>query len=130
MKFYQSLAVSFQAYLNCVNSKSKPWEDRHRATIESLVKEHMPSGSGFDSGTTFDFVASKSELLVFNTSFHHMDEHGYYCGWTSHSVIVTPSLCFGFDLRITGRDRNDIKDYIGEVFNAALHTELETKESV
>ena len=50
-----------------------------------------------------------------------MTEHGYYDGWTEHDVIVTPSLRSpGFSLRITGRNRRDIKEYIADAFHDAL----------
>jgi hypothetical protein len=35
---------------------------------------------------------------------------------TEHKVIATPSFQGGFNLRITGRNRNDIKEYIAEEF--------------
>jgi hypothetical protein len=91
-----------------------------RDTIERLVKEHMPSGSGFDSGTVLVLDESTDYKLVFGTSFHHMNEHGSYTKWTEHRVIVSPSLAFDFDLTVTGRDHNGIKDYIHEVFHHAL----------
>jgi hypothetical protein len=45
-----------------------------------------------------------------------MNEGGYYDGWTEHQVIITPSLQHGFDVRVTGQDRNEIKDYLAELF--------------
>lgn len=119
---YQALATKIQAILNCQESGNMEWEQRHAESVDSLTKQHMPSGGGFDSGTQFDDVASKPERLVFTTSFHHMNDVGSYDGWTDHSVIVTPSLANGFNLRITGRNRNDIKDYIHESFDVALRT--------
>jgi hypothetical protein len=80
----------------------------------------MPSGSGVDIGTKLDLGESTSDKLVFSASFHHMDEHGGYDGWTDHKIIVTPSLQFGFNLKITGRDRNQIKDYLSDIFHTAL----------
>ena len=130
---YQQIARSFGAWLNCLERDVKTdWEDKHFEEIEELVTEYFPSGSGFDAGTTFDFSASKPNRLVFNTSFHHMTEHGYYDGWTEHAVIVTPDLRFGFDLRVTGRNRNDTKEYIGECFDYALseYVEKEDREAV
>jgi hypothetical protein len=47
-----------------------------------------------------------------------MDEHGCYDGWTHHKVIVKASLWAGIDIRVTGRDRNQIKEYIAEQFNS------------
>jgi hypothetical protein len=58
--------------------------------------------------------------LVIVTSYHHMNDAGMYDGWTDHKVIVTPSLVHGFVLRITGRNRNDIKEYIADLFQQSL----------
>lgn len=119
---YQRIAHLLNAVSNCERSSNAEWKEKHSDRINELVKEHMPSGSGFDNGTELDWDRSTDEKLVFNTSFHHMDEHGYYDGWTEHTVIVTPSLSWGLSLRITGRDRNDIKEMIHEQFSYALTT--------
>lgn len=116
MKFYSAIASAMLARANCERSGNSEWFDRHTDRILDLVREHAPSGSGFDSGTSFSFDASRPDRLVFFTSFHHMSEHGYYDGWSEHTVIVTPDFS-GVNIRVTGRDRNDIKDYIGEVFH-------------
>ena len=108
-------------------SESKPeseWFGKGTDQIESLVKQHMPQGSGFDSGTTLDLDASHADKLVFRTAFHHMNENGYYDGWTEHTVTVTPSLQFRYHIRISGRNRNDIKDMIHESFDVALSTDV------
>ena len=116
-----TLACSFQAYLNCQTDAAKAdWADEHKRHIVDMCRDLMPSGSGIDSGTTFDFAESKPERLVFHTAFHHMDDGGGYDGWTAHKVIVSASLVFGLDIRITGRNRNEIKDYLHEVFEHAL----------
>lgn len=83
--------------------------------------ENLPSGSGFDIGTNFEYKdkANKQpdKKLVFNTSFHHMDENGFYDGWTEHKIIITSSLLYGYDLKVTGINKNDIKDYIRQTFD-------------
>jgi hypothetical protein len=109
-----------------LNAKHAEWFDKHEDKILALVKEHMPSGSGFDSGTTIDFDASHAEKLVFSMSFHHMNNNGYYDGWTEHTVTVTPSFQ-GINLRISGRNRNDIKEYIHETFMYALMVDVTDK---
>lgn len=127
-KLYTQLASTLTALRHCespsANESQKEWALRHKEHIEALVKEHMPSGSGFNNGTTLDLDKSTPERLVFDTAFHHMDEHGSYCGWTEHTVIVTPSLAFGFTMRVTGRDRRGIKEYIGDSFHTALSGEV------
>ena len=121
---YRRLASLLGSADRCDAAGNTEWATRHRDTIRDLVKQHMPSGSGFDNGTALDEDASSPDKLVFTTSFHHMDADGVYGGWTEHKVTVTPSLAFGFDLRVSGRDRNGIKDYIAETFGHALDTEV------
>lgn len=121
---YQEIAIRLNAMRTCEARGNKEWKDKHEEWIETAVKKHFPSGSGFDAGTKLD-DNSTDERLIFNTSFHHMDGHGYYDGWTDHCVIVTPSLMFGFKLRVTGRDKNQIKEYILDCFYEALMKEVE-----
>lgn len=123
MKFYQAIASAMLARANCERSGNSEWHAKHTERIRALVREHAVSGSGFDSGTSFSFDASHPDRLVFVVEFHHMSEQGYYDGWTSHFVIVTPSLVHGFNLRVTGRDRNGIKDYIADCFSTLGNVE-------
>lgn len=119
---YQKIASKLAAIEYLKSSTTHPypeiWIANHTDAIERLVNDNLPSGSGFDSGTKLDFALSKPERLVFTTAFHHMND-GTYTKWTSHTVIVTPSLASGFNLRVTGRDHNNIKDYITDCFNEA-----------
>ena len=121
---YQKLAQLIAAAHRCRESSNPEWFARHVDTAREIVSEHFPSGSGFDSGTELDVSRSTGDKLVFTTAFHHTDEHGSYDGWTNHDVIVRASLQHGFTVRVTGRDRNDIKDYIAEMFAESLDTEI------
>lgn len=117
--FYAELSSLLQAKRNCEKSNNTEWRDKHQESIDILC-QLLPSGSGIDTGTSFDQDDSTADKLVFTFSYHHMDEHGGYDGWTDHKVIVTPSLAFGIDIKITGRNRNDIKDYLHDVFAHVL----------
>lgn len=121
---YQIIASMVDARLTCRARENIEWFKRHEDAIENLVREHLPSGSGFDSGTTIDLDKSTGEKLVFHTSYHHMTEHSYYDGWTEHDVVVIPSLIHKFITKITGRNRNDIKEHISETFAAALDIQV------
>jgi len=121
-KLFATFASLVDARLRCEQTNNDEWFHNHTARITELLDE-MPSGSGFDSGTKLDFDASNADRLVFITAFHHMNDGGYYDGWTEHNVIVTPSLIHGFNLKVTGRDRNQIKEYIHEMFANALNEE-------
>ena len=123
-KLYRILAGLVLARSNCMSKKSE-FKLRHEENILDLVRRYMPSGSGVDVGTTIDLDKSTSELLVFNTSFHHMNYHGMYDGWTEHVVSVKPSLCFGMFTRISGKNRNQIKDYLHDLFWYCLEREIE-----
>src|SRR5205085_7709739 len=89
------------------------WFEKHSVTIQMLV-DLLPHDC------KIDLEASHADKLVLYCSFHHMNEVGYWSGWTEHTFIVKPCLRFGFTLRITGRDRNDIKDSLHEELDYAL----------
>lgn len=124
---YQDIANALDAYKRCTADSAtaahKLYAPEHLARVEKM-NHMMPSGSGFDSGTSLDITASHAEKLVFTTSFHHMNEHGYYDGWTGHIVTVKPSFN-GFNIRISGSNRNDIKELIHQSFESALNTEID-----
>lgn len=124
-KLYQHFARKLSAIANCkAHGNKEDWIDRHTDAIAQL-SDLLPSGSGFDRGTTLLQPESNPERLVFSADFHHMDDGGYYCGWTEHTVIVTPSLAFGFTLKVTGRDKRNIKEYITDIFHHVLSGEYE-----
>lgn len=101
------------------NDKDSEWLHR----IEDWVRLNGPSGSGVDNGTRL--AGSTSNRLCLDVSFHHMDEHGCYCGWTNHKIIVRPDLSFGFDIHVTGPDKNQIKSYLGELYTDWLNEEVD-----
>lgn len=130
MKTYQVIARTLGARLRC---DAKPdthseWSARHQAYLDELLSG-FPHGSGFDLGTKLDDT-STPERLVFNTAFHHVNESGMYDGWTEHQVIVKPSLEMGYRMRITGRDRNGIKELIADYFAHDLDADVSEFASV
>lgn len=123
-KNYQEIASRLVARENCAKSGNEEWYDKHQDVIDKIMAG-APSGSGIDSGTKFNEEKSNENKLVFETAFHHMNDGGMYDGWTEHQIIVTPSLTFGFELKITGKDRNQIKEYLYDVYSQWLNEDVE-----
>jgi hypothetical protein len=115
-----SLIHTFAARIRTMqNANVLEVHERNSDEIVRLCKAFLPSGSGFDSGSTLDIDRSTPAKLVFETAYHHMNDAGMYDGWTQHRVTVIAEHD-GFDLKISGRDRNQIKDYIADVFSDTL----------
>ena len=93
------------------------------AGLERWIKAHAPSGSGFDRGTSL-VDSSKPDRIVLRADFHHMDGNGFYCGWSEHMVVLTPTFLFGVQTSVTGRDMRDIKSYIQSTFHHWASTEF------
>lgn len=121
---FKILAMKTQAYKNAQRDGNTRLMEIHTETLERLARNFLPSGAGVDSGTQIDLERSNGNKLVLNTSFHHMDEHGGYDGWTDHSIIVTCSLVNDFQLHVTGKNRNQIKDVLYDRFDDVLRIEL------
>ena len=122
MKLYAAISRKLKSIESCRNTGNAEWEANHSEKLDELIQE-LPSGSGIDSGTKL-LDNSTPDRLVFQADFHHMDENGFYDGWTEHQIIVTPSLAYGFNVRITGRNRNEIKNYLADLFNPILNMEV------
>lgn len=120
----QIIAATAQAWRNTLAPSHKAWHDRHETILRAIERDLLPSGAGFDAGTTIDLDACKADRVVLHTSFHHMNEAGFYDGWTEHKITLRPTFD-GFDLSISGPDRNEIKDYISNVFHNLLASEPE-----
>ncbi len=104
--------------LQAINSEniSPEWIDKHTETINQMC-ELLPHGSGIDGKCELQPENCKPDKIVFFVEFHHMDENGYYCGWTEHNIILQPSFIHGYTMRITGKDKNGIKEYLTDVFS-------------
>lgn len=90
--------------------------------LDILVKNFLPSGSGFDAGCKILDVF-KNRIKI-QCDFHHMDENGFYCGWSEHIATITPSFD-GFDIRLSGNNMRDIKPYICDMLYPALNQMIE-----
>lgn len=122
-KVFRALAREISRYHRGTESLA-PWASDAQDAIEYLAREYLPSGSGFDSGCQIELDESRADKIVIRCEFHHMNDAGYYDGWTHHRAIVTPSLEWGFNLRITGRDKNGIKEYIGDTMQMHLSQQI------
>jgi len=117
---YRMLASTIQARLNCLEKGNGEWLDKHTELLRLIEREILPRGSGIDSGTTIDLDRSHGERIVLTTPFHHMNESGMYDGWTDHTITIRASLWATIDITIGGPNRNQIKDYLGDVFHTVL----------
>lgn len=123
MKLYKKLAREVERYNRCI--ETFPLAALSASEEITTLMNEMPSGSGWDCGTEIDLSESTANKLVLTGSYHHMDDAGGYDGWTEHKIIITPSLCFNYDMRITGRDRNGIKEHLTDLFSAVLDMEMD-----
>ncbi len=126
-KWYREMASRVDAYHTCVKTGNTLWEEKHEARIVELL-DMLPHGSGIDGTTDIALDKSSGEKLIILSSYHHMNDGGYYDGWTEFKVIVTPSLQFGARVKVTGsfpRRYADTRDYLHEVFDSAINEEVE-----
>jgi hypothetical protein len=121
---YRAIAQGLAALENSIEHSNTEWVSRWNAVLREYDKL-LPSGSGFDNGSVLVKADSNDERLVIETSFHHMNDNGYYDGWTEHRLTVKPNLSSVISIAVGGRNRRDIKDYIAEVFTEALLAEVD-----
>ena len=108
---YKELAGRLIALDNCRKAGNTEWETRHAKVISGLCSKY---------GILIDLEESDPNRLVFHVTQAHYTTHGYDDGCTDHDVIVTPDLFFDLEIRITGRNKNDVKDGIYQEYDAVL----------
>ena len=113
---YLHIASALAAKANCERHDNGTWLEIWDEVIRQ-ISDSAPKGSGFDCGSEILILKSDQSTLRFYTQYHHMDDNGFYCGWSSHHINVKPAFIGGFDMVVHGQDRNQIKDYIAEVFH-------------
>lgn len=119
----QAIAAAFELWARCSGADWRDGARTHGAAIKALVADYLPNNSGCDV-TVFDFDESRVDRLIFMREFHHADFLGRDDGWTSHRIIVTPSLARGFDVTVTGRNRNDVRAHLFRTYSHALAQSL------
>ena len=119
MQVYRQLAQWSRNYRQV---QDEDMRNSYEEWITKLVREYLPYGSGVDSGVTLDLNASSADRLVFWSSFHMMNDNGFYMGWWDFKVIVTPSMVLDFEIRVTSKqkDKRLLRPYITELFSDSL----------
>lgn len=122
----EEIATLADARRNCATMVpyNQEWFDKHDDALNDIARNVLPSGAGIDRGTIIDKEKSTFTKIVLYASFHHMNEAGYYDGWTDHTIVVVPTF-LGLSVTVKGRNRNDIKELLEEVYQQALEAEYE-----
>lgn len=117
MKLYQAIVQNYRL-LNA----DTVCEDERVFEREERIGAALPRGSGIDAGTTIESVSDKQIRMT--AGYHHMNEGGYYDGWTEHSILVRPSLMHGMTVTVSGPNRNGIVDYLQQVYYECMNQEF------
>lgn len=116
MKLYKAIAQAVEKH------SVERFMDIATKELQEL-KQFYPSGNGIEAN--FLVGHSDKDRLVFDVSYHHMNSNGYYVGYSNHLVIVVPSLLWDFEIRVTGKNKNNVKGCLCDVFNDALRQDVE-----
>lgn len=81
------------------------------------INVRLPRGSGLDARVEVDEQKSSPSKIIIYLEYHHLNEGGYYDGWTRHKVTVIPCFINGYEMKVSGPNRNEIKTYLYDLFN-------------
>ena len=114
--------------INWLPNAKNEYEQVAKSNIDTLIG-FLPTGSGFDNGIKLNEKTTPNRI-IFDSSFHHMNENGFYDGWSAFKVIVTPSFVCDFDIKVTGVNttrkyfNKDFKEYIAYEYRRKLWQEV------
>jgi hypothetical protein len=95
-------------------------------TIENMIRKVLPSGSGFDGEWGIEMDLTKG-LVKCSSTFHCMNENGYYDGWCNFNVTIKLgdaeywrlTFCSDADRRLAAK--YDLRDYIEQTIWEAFY---------
>ena len=115
---------------HCVKNGNREWELNHYNDLKKICQRYLPHGSGIDNTIPEClhglWLISNDKMIKISISFHHMNDGGYYDGWTDHIITVRPMFT-GIGVYISGKNRNDIKDYLSQLYYESLSLMIEWK---
>ena len=90
MKVYQKMA-------RLVDWNPTEWKylDSKNKQLDELIDKYLPSGSGFDGKIELD-EKSTDEKIILHVEYHHMNDNGFYDGWSTFKVIITASMAYNY----------------------------------
>lgn len=94
----------------------KKWVVPSKARLSELL-EPLPRSNGLDAGVVFDWNRSKPNKFIFSFNYYYRDKRGDRSGWTRHQLIITAGYFNKFYMRITGRNKNKMKESLLTLFN-------------
>lgn len=121
---YKAIAIALGARSRCLTNHNLTWTDTWTYRLIAF-RNQLPHGSGIDGGIHIEYDTTKPNQFQITFGFHHMNDHGFYTEWTEHVITVKPSFIYDFELKISGRDKNNIKDYLHDLFDSALREMVE-----
>ena len=110
--------VKAKEYCDRVNPENEIQQqtyDRCEAIIKQF-EDALPIGSGIVST---EVISVTNKKIVISFDYQHLNENGYYDGWTHHEARITATFG-GYTMYISGRNRNDIKPYLHELFSCHI----------
>jgi uncharacterized protein YukJ len=110
------------------NLSFKPYTEQAIENIDNIIDNYFPSGSGIDSSCKYDKESSTPEKIVITFGFHFMNDNGFYDGWIDYKLIVKAdkNMVYPYIIKIVGKDRQDVKSYLYDIFYTVLKTEYKT----
>lgn len=116
MKLYQKIAKVLS---------QKNWAKKTKEL--SLLQELLPNGYGIreHEGLAVILLESTKKRIVIETTYWHPNDSYETSRGTVHQVVITPSFEDEINIRVTGQNENNVKEYLEDIFREALMKEYE-----
>jgi hypothetical protein len=108
MKLYQKIA-------RVVSQENTPLKEKQLSWLQEL----LPIGNGIETGCVISLKSTKKRIVI-DTAYWHPNNSDE---WTNYQVVITPSFEGEINIRIKGKNEDDIKEYLHEYFRETLMQE-------
>ena len=101
---------------NYKSSDHTDWAAFHEEKLAKLCRDHLPRGIGVFGVSV---AATTDTKAVFYCLYRHTDKHGYFVCNTAYRIVVRPTFT-GLAIRVLGRNKYNVKEYLADQFRDAL----------
>lgn len=89
-----------------------------------MLEKLLPIGNGIEKECEISLKSTKKRIVI-DTAYRHPNDSYETSRLTNHQIIITPSFEEEINIRVTGKNVDNIKEYLHEVFREALMKEYE-----
>ncbi|MFY7937382.1 MAG: hypothetical protein ACOVOQ_08395 [Flavobacterium sp.] len=122
MKLYKEIARVLgqkNKSLNVIEKELTLFKEVLPIRLNPVIKD----GNRIEAGCVISLKSTKKRIVI-DTLYWHTNDSDETSRCTAHQVVITPSFEDEINIRITGKNEDNVKEYLHNIFRESLMSEI------